>query len=164
MMFSHSWRCSHAFLTSMSFNRARVPMVRWSFAGFWKMLSSTPWSYIVDYTDKSILKIVLVAWCLCVMMCLVGKNSLKGKLLQYLWTLLQHFFLKFQESFLSVGMIQREWQEVRKRLLFPETIKQNLDSSERRGHCGFAETCDNCQTKRGKNSADLDGHIQQSSL
>lgn len=57
MMFSHSWRCSHAFLTSMSFNRARVPMVRWSFAGFWKMLSSTPWSYILDDTDKSILKL-----------------------------------------------------------------------------------------------------------
>lgn len=57
MMFSHSWRCSHAFLTSMSFNRARVPMVRWSFAGFWKILSSTPSSYILDYNDKSILKL-----------------------------------------------------------------------------------------------------------
>lgn len=44
-MFSHSRRCSHAFLTSMSFSRAKVPTVRWSFAGFWKMLSSTPWSY-----------------------------------------------------------------------------------------------------------------------
>lgn len=45
MVFWISWRCSHAFLTSMSFNRARVPMVRCSLAGFWKMLSSTPWSY-----------------------------------------------------------------------------------------------------------------------
>lgn len=44
----HSWRCSLAFLTSVSFNRTRVPIVRWSFAGFWKMLSSTPWSCASD--------------------------------------------------------------------------------------------------------------------
>lgn len=40
-----SWHCCRSLLarvTSCSFSRARVPMVRWSLAGFWKILSSTP--------------------------------------------------------------------------------------------------------------------------
>lgn len=35
-------------------------------------------------------------------------------------------------------------------LFFPETIQQNLNSSECRGHCSFVGTCDNCQTKEEK--------------
>lgn len=69
MAFWHSWRCSLAFLTSVSFNRTRVPIVRWNFAGFWKMLSSTPWSCASDdiiwkkksesYTDISVCELPL---------------------------------------------------------------------------------------------------------
>lgn len=82
MVFSHSWRCSHAFLTSMLFNKAKVPMVRWSFAGFWKTLSSTPWSYKLDYTDKSMLnsrkKNLVVVWHLCASACQGGKRENVG--------------------------------------------------------------------------------------
>lgn len=35
------------------------------------------------------------------------------------------------------------------RLLLPETVNQNLDSGERRGHSSSMETCDDCQTEGG---------------
>lgn len=43
-----SWHCKsswRALATSVSLSRVRVPTVRWSLAGFWKMLWSTPRSF-----------------------------------------------------------------------------------------------------------------------
>ena len=66
---------------------------------------------------------------------------------QYLWTLLQHLVFKSLESFLYFGITQRERQEVRERLLLPETLDKNLNSGDSRWDCGFMGTCDNCWTK-----------------
>lgn len=66
----------------------------------------------------------------------------------YLWTLLHHLVFKPQESFLNFGIIQREWQEVREGLLFPETLDEDLNSSDRRRDCSFLGTCDNCQANK----------------
>lgn len=67
--------------------------------------------------------------------------------LQYLWTLLQHIFFKPQESFLNVGIVQREWQEVRERLLFAEALDKNLNSCDCRWDASLVGTRDNCQAK-----------------
>lgn len=67
---------------------------------------------------------------------------------QYLWTLLQHFFFKSEESFLNLGMAQREGQEVCERLLFPKTFHQDLNSCDRRWDCGLVGSRDNCQQKK----------------
>lgn len=142
MTFWISWRCSHAFLTSMSFNRAKVPMVRCSLAGFWKMLSSTPWSYNWTTTTTCWNDLVLSSkW---VFGCWIDTHKWR---IQHLCVLLQHLFFKFQKSFLNFGIIQREWQEVRERLLFPETLNKDLNSCDCWWHCSLVGTCDNCQTK-----------------
>ena len=67
----------------------------------------------------------------------------------YLWTLFQYFVFKSQESFLYFGITQWERQEVRERLLFPETLDKNLNSGDSRWDCSFMGACDNCWTKEG---------------
>lgn len=150
-MFWHSSRCSQAFLTSMSFKRERVPIVRWSFAGFWKMLSSTPWSYtsgekIIVNTGTHYRYNILVSKHIT-----TDPNfyhSYLHHLLMYLWTLLQNIIFKSEESCLNFGVIQRKWQEVCKRLLSPKTVNEDLDSCDCRWNCSFVGTCNNCQKKK----------------
>lgn len=66
----------------------------------------------------------------------------------YLGTLLQHFFFKSKESFLNRRMVEREWQEVCERLLFPKTFHQDFNSCDRRWDCRLAGSRDNCQQKK----------------
>lgn len=61
-------RSSHAFWISCSFRSTSVPIVRWSFAGFWNRLLLTPWSYwkgnkkdlVGNYMTQIILELFLL--------------------------------------------------------------------------------------------------------
>lgn len=141
MMFWQSWRCSRAFLTSMSFNRARVPIVRWSFAGFWKMLSSTPWSCTSsDFSVQSAHFYQSEAAPAAVVHLYIIYIS---SLLHYLGTLPQDVVFESEESLLDFGIIQRKREEMCERLLLPVTVNEHLDTCNCRWDCGFVGTCDN---------------------
>lgn len=67
---------------------------------------------------------------------------------QYLWTLLQHFFFKSEESFLNLGMAQRERQKVCEWLFFAKTFHQDLDSCDGWWDCRLVGSRDNCQQQK----------------
>lgn len=80
-------------------------------------------------------------------MATTGLHQYHPLLLQYLGALLQHLVFKAQESLLDFGIVQRKWQEMRERLLLPETLDEDLDSRDCGRDCSFVGTCDDCQEK-----------------
>lgn len=127
----HCWSSSLARVTSCSFSRARVPMVRWSLVGFWKIPTSTPASceHITRATTQTFQQNLK-----CIFLVVLRQTDLAAAL--------QHLLSKAHKPFLHLRMIQCQRQKVGERLLPSKAFNQNLNAGYSGDHRGPLSTCD----------------------